>query len=364
MFNVCKKYVPFWGEVNPEDIQVEELNGGLTNKLFKITLLKNGLNSPFSQIVVRFFGRDTDMFFERTLEEQIVAQLSHLGFGVSVFKSFSDNGGGRLEAFHLGRTLKCKDLSNPKISMKVAESLAILHSLDISIPRECRLPKNLLKWLGIARALNISRVPSAKSSVVYFFNQFEQEVRWLLSVLPRVGSPIVFSHNDLQEGNLILDEENDKLQVIDYEYSAYNFRGFDFGNHFCEHYIDYQVTEAPYFVIDRSRYPSIEHQRRFLSTYLDKAQELRAAKNQAADDTTVDHLYLEAQYFMMASSVMWAIWSLIQSVKSDIAFGYLEYAHARFTDYHLQKEKVLSELPLPDPPSSLSVYDENQASSS
>jgi len=251
MFKICKKYVPFWGEIDPDDIQVEELNGGLTNKLFKVTLLKNGLNSPFSQIVVRFFGRDTDMFFERTVEEHIAAQLSHIGFGVPVFKSFSDNGGGRLEAFHVGRTLKCKDLSNPKISIKIAESLVILHSLDLSIPRECHLPKNLMKWLGIARSLNIPRVSSLKSPVVYSFDEFEQQVHWLLSILPRVHSPMVFSHNDLQEGNLILDEENDKLQVIDYEYSAYNFRGFDFGNHFCEHYIDYQITEAPYFLTDR-----------------------------------------------------------------------------------------------------------------
>lgn len=58
----------------------------------------------------------------------------------------------------------------------------------------------------------------------------------------------VLSHNDLLSGNLILtgDEEDknspaniigSRIIFIDYEYTSVNFRGFDFGNHFCGKFI-------------------------------------------------------------------------------------------------------------------------------
>lgn len=37
------------------------------------------------------------------------------------------------------------------------------------------------------------------------------------------------------------------LRIIDFEYGSYNYRGFDFGNHFCEWTLDYTATEWPRF---------------------------------------------------------------------------------------------------------------------
>lgn len=102
---------------------------------------------------------------------------------------------------------------------------------------------------------------------------------------------MVFCHNDLQEGNILLresgifDDDNgnnnnincdhqnviaphtmssncaktggigsekkqlnsEQLVVIDFEYCSYNYRGFDFANHFCEWTYDYSNQDAPYF---------------------------------------------------------------------------------------------------------------------
>ena len=79
-----------------------------------------------------------------------------------------------------------------------------------------------------------------------------------------VDSPVVFCHNDLQEGNILLRETQDiepsakdsgkilnkkknNLVIIDYEYCSYNYRGFDFANHFCEWIFDYTNQSPPYF---------------------------------------------------------------------------------------------------------------------
>jgi thiamine kinase-like enzyme len=46
----------------------------------------------------------------------------------------------------------------------------------------------------------------------------------------------VLCHNDLLSGNILLsqstDTRNAEVTIIDYEYTAYNYRAFDIANHF------------------------------------------------------------------------------------------------------------------------------------
>lgn len=49
------------------------------------------------------------------------------------------------------------------------------------------------------------------------------------------------------------------MQFIDFEYGSYNYRGFDFGNHWNE----YAGFEGDY-----SRYPDIKQQAMFVKAYL------------------------------------------------------------------------------------------------
>lgn len=59
---------------------------------------------------------------------------------------------------------------------------------------------------------------------------------------------MVFSHNDLLIGNILVKPDN-SIVFIDYEYSCYNYETFDFGNYFLESMYDYDVKEWPYFTI-------------------------------------------------------------------------------------------------------------------
>ena len=54
------------------------------------------------------------------------------------------------------------------------------------------------------------------------------------------------------------------LQLIDFEYSSYSYRGFDFGNHF---------NEWAGFDCDYSRYPDPQQQERFFRSYLQGGEE-------------------------------------------------------------------------------------------
>jgi len=57
---------------------------------------------------------------------------------------------------------------------------------------------------------------------------------------------IVLSHNDLVDANFIFDEKNQKLQVIDFEYSGWNFYYYEIANFLCMIESTY-LDEAPFF---------------------------------------------------------------------------------------------------------------------
>lgn len=64
--------------------------------------------------------------------------------------------------------------------------------------------------------------------------ELRSESEQLKSHLIKLGSPIVFSHNDLLLGNVIYNEKKQRVTFIDYEYADYNYQAFDIGNHFAE----------------------------------------------------------------------------------------------------------------------------------
>lgn len=61
--------------------------------------------------------------------------------------------------------------------------------------------------------------------------------------------PVVFSHNDMQEGNILLrlNTAKPELVLIDFEYCSYNYRGFDIANHFVEWQYDYTRQDYPFY---------------------------------------------------------------------------------------------------------------------
>ncbi|KJE90814.1 choline kinase, variant [Capsaspora owczarzaki ATCC 30864] len=214
------------------------------------------------------------------------------------------------------------------------------------------------------------------------------EAQWLKAFLLRVPSPVVFCHNDLQEGN-ILEPSSARdtsfrrrpLRFIDYEYGAYNYRAFDIANHFCEWSIDYNVDAAPYFSITGKDFPTRAQQEIFIQSYLSAwecvddrvaaslfegddddsdrptatattttaaasaAPQVRRAASIRTSPITPDEVarvVREVNAYVLASHFMWSVWSIVQAATSDIAFGYVEYAVQRLEVYFALKAQLLA----------------------
>lgn len=252
------------------------------------------------------------------------------------------------------RALITAELSDDKISMKIAEKMCEIHSLEIPVSKEPEWLFNTInRWLNNVESIfndkktnnnDDGRKESITENVLALKLRqidFKKEAEWLRRLIEDLNYPVVFSHNDLQEGNIlfrktissassldklesfddsidqeigsilissgnknknlpppamtamdilngnsrkrslpdtsldsdvhdistdslmssdnsniVLDNAEPELMIIDFEYCAYNYRGFDIANHFLEWTFDYTNEQFPFFYHKKSHYPT------------------------------------------------------------------------------------------------------------
>ncbi|GAB1609617.1 choline/ethanolamine kinase-like isoform X1 [Argonauta hians] len=343
-FDWCKECIGgTWSTLTEDEFQISPLSGGMTNYLYicslpnEITVLRP--DEP-RKVLLRVYGHLAKTSAGFVVRNSVIfAILSEKCLGPKLYGAFPD---GRLEEYIPARCLSRTDLLNPIIFKSIATKLGYFHTLEMPL---CKRPKWLYDvmhmWLSeIKEAFLLNGLWTQEDLRKFLPKNLEKEMHDLMDSLEKINSPVVFCHNDLQEGNvLILDSCDDpvkKLTVIDWEYCAYNYRGFDLGNHFLEWCYDYNVDEPPYFAFCEESYPSKKTQYEFFEAYLASNSKSEITEQQ------LKTLYVEANSFALASHFMWGLWSLVQSRTSEINFGYLEYALNRFDQYRRMKQLLPS----------------------
>ena len=163
---------------------------------------------------------------------------------------------------------------------------------------------------------------------------------------------VVFGHNDLQPGNILIkanvrddddhddqivnqkedqeeedqeqeeeeqEEEQEEAQVtfIDFEYARSVPRGYDIANYWCEWAADYHGP-TPH-LMNYNKFPNEKKRREFGRSYL-------------GIDATEEEITLlvdEAMHFVQLSHLWWGVWSLTQATQSTIDFDYIGYGKCR-----------------------------------
>jgi len=110
------------------------------------------------------------------------------------------------------------------------------------------------------------------------------------------------------------------LIIIDFEYCAYNYRGFDLANHFLEWCFDYSNPSGPLFSYNKEQYPSKEQRRAFIHCYLQKLNESGEKVHLITEDE-IEKVDFEVKVFSMFSHLFWSLWSIVNAT-SNIEFGY------------------------------------------
>uniref|UniRef100_A0A7N0V7K7 Choline kinase n=1 Tax=Kalanchoe fedtschenkoi TaxID=63787 RepID=A0A7N0V7K7_KALFE len=247
-----------WSDVtDSKALQVVPLKGAMTNEVYQIKWPSNTQEAS-RKVLVRVYGEGVSIFFDRTDEIKMFEFMSRQGQGPRLLGRFSN---GRLEEFIHARTLSASDLHDPETSSLIAAKLSEFHDLDMPGTREVILWNRLRKWLGDAK-----RLCSENESDCHLLQSLDKEISQLEKILPSDQQRIGLCHNDLQYGNIMMDETTKSITIIDYEYASYGPIAYDIANHFCEMAADYH-TDTPH-ILDYNKYPSLEYRQRFLCVYL------------------------------------------------------------------------------------------------
>ncbi|CAB3233538.1 unnamed protein product [Arctia plantaginis] len=339
------------------------------------------------KVLLRIYGQ---VHGERAMdaivtESVIFTLLSERKLGPRLYGVFS---GGRIEEYIPARPLLPKELADPAISMKIAEKMAAIHSLELPLSKDPNwIWKNCYKWLKTVKEDQASGGLKGKNPeeerIIKMMGavDFDKELKWLKKFLATVDSPVVFCHNDMQQGNILIfddmgttnqsdtgegvedkdlssfedantsdsilsrmsDSGEPRMVFIDYEYCAYNYRGFDLANHFQEWALDYSNPVHPFYHFNEDDFPTLEQKEIFIKEYL-KHYHANLSDNKELNPPTVDQvnqLLYEVEAYALSSHLLWTLWSCVNAPKSQIPFGYWEYGQTRLDMYYRLKQEVI-----------------------
>ncbi|XP_047373419.1 choline kinase alpha isoform X3 [Sciurus carolinensis] len=371
----CKEFLPgAWRGLREDQFHISVIRGGLSNMLFQCSLpdtVATVCDEP-RKVLLRLYGAILQMVFliklwngkrscnkegseqaqkenefqgaeAMVLESVMFAILAERSLGPKLYGIFPQ---GRLEQFIPSRRLDTEELSVPDISAEIAEKMATFHGMKMPFNKEPKwLFGTMEKYLNQVLRIKFTGESRIKQLHKLLSFNLPLELENLRSLLESTPSPVVFCHNDCQEGNILLldgreNVEKQKLMLIDFEYSSYNYRGFDIGNHFCEWMYDYTYEKYPFFTANILKYPTRTQQLHFISSYLTTFQNDFENLSSEEKSAIEEDMLLEVNRFALASHFFWGLWSIVQAKISSIEFGYMEYAHARFDAYFDQKRKL------------------------
>ncbi|RXN01712.1 Choline kinase alpha [Acipenser ruthenus] len=269
----CREFLHgAWRILNEEAFQISIIRGGLSNKLFLCSLpdtLQSVDDEP-RNVLLRLYGAILQGAEAMVLESVMFAILAERALGPKLYGIFPQ---GRLEQFILSRRLDTDELGLPELSAEIAEKMARFHGMRMPFNKEPKwLFGTMEKYLNEVRRISFTRESDVRKFARLINYNLPLEMENLMTLLESTPSPVVFCHNDCQEGNVLLLQgrenlDKQKLMFIDFEYSSYNYRGFDIGNHFCEWMYDYTYDKFPFFKASFNNYPTKTQQEYALARF-------------------------------------------------------------------------------------------------
>jgi len=297
---------------DPSVYELTKIDIGTINYCYFVTL-------PSQSVVVRI-SRDanphTCLGQTKAEEKVLLGLVSDHQVGPRLLAEF-DNGliTQRIE----GRHLTPEEI--PIHASPVAKLVARLHSIPLTTEHQILLEASVWgkidKWLTLANQ-------SLEHDEYDFLSREVSDLRSLLDT-PHFNEKVLI-HGDLNHGNIILDPEQSKFALVDFEFSGYGEKLFDLANHFCEHSgLD----------LNWNLYPSISQQLHFLSEYL------RESLGTEPDSDQITQLQERVNKYQLVSHLYWGVWAKLMAFYRPSDPFYAQYGRTRLQRYIDTKEEVL-----------------------
>ncbi len=203
------RQVPGW---EGSQISVAPLHGGITNTNFVA-------NVDGEPRVIRVPGERTELLgIDRANESEAALRAAALGIGPAVIATLPEIGT-LITALVPGR-----HLDPEPFTQRLARVVELLHAFHDSGPLNGAFPiHRVVEWHARDAAAYGAVVPAAYDRL----HALSQRIEATFATAPM---PLVPCHNDLLPGNVLFEENSDRVWLLDFEYAGMNDRFFDLGN--------------------------------------------------------------------------------------------------------------------------------------
>jgi len=284
---ICHDLLPEWKDV---DIEISQLSGGITNKLYRI-------QSEKGDYTVRIYGDKTDLFINRDYEAQIIGEMSKIGVSSKLVKYMPEKGVTIVEFIDDAIVLTNDHFSDQSLHSKIMTPVQKIHRSDVKLERIFNPMVEVMKMSAILNRLDVDYPEFDIAGTI-------QRLIKLSSIINIPQSEYTVCHNDLLADNFILirEEASHKYEhpmyIIDWEYGGMAPKYYDIADMFQEILVTREV------------------EKQIVEVYCDGHQ--------------FDHNLYLIDLFKPFPDIYWFLWSLIQLNISKIEFDYYNYGKAKY----------------------------------
>ena len=203
---ICYDLLPEWKGF---DIDISQLSGGITNKLYRI-------RSSKGDYTVRIYGDRTDLFIDREQEADTIQKMSEVGVSSKLIKFIPEKGVTIVEFIDDAIVLTNDHFLDPTLHPKIVDPIRKIHTSGVQLKRIFNPLHEVMRMAAILKRLNVDYPEFDIAGIV-------QRLIKLSAVINIPESEYTACHNDLLADNFILIKEeaaekyDEAMYIIDWE---------------------------------------------------------------------------------------------------------------------------------------------------
>ncbi|MDZ4164047.1 MAG: choline/ethanolamine kinase family protein [Smithellaceae bacterium] len=285
--DVCYELLPAWKGL---DVRITQLNGGITNKLYRI-------QSEKGDYTVRIYGDKTDLFINRDHEAETIREMAKIGVSSALVKYLPEMGATIVEYIDNSIVLTNKDFLDRSLYGKIVAPIKKIHHSGVKLKKIFNPMVEVKKMASILEGIGVK-------DGEFEIDKTIARLHKLSSIINIPETDYLACHNDLLADNFILINEGFEhlyaapMYIIDWEYAGMSTQYYDLADMFQEILIP---REAEKLII-----------------------------REYCEGKDFDKTLYQVDLSKPFPDIYWFLWSLIQLNVSTIKFDYYSYGKTKY----------------------------------